>query len=59
MRNHVWGVTWAYSAQGVVGSARTSDIESNTDPDMILFLASDTGENTGPSPTWPLLIEID
>ena len=33
-----------------------SDIENNTDPDMILFMASAAGENT--SPTRPLLIEI-
>jgi len=33
-----------------------SDIENNTDPDMILFMASNAGENT--SPTRPLLIEI-
>lgn len=58
MRDHIWGITWTYSAQGVAGSARTSYIENNTDPGMILFLASDTGETQAQSHTWPLLIEI-
>ena len=33
-----------------------SDIENNTDPDMILFMASNAGENK--NPIRPLLIEI-